>query len=201
MNTLSIRRIRKKLCTRPLATGLSILWICAAPGMFLWRWLVERTKVMVRMQVTGVVTTFLTWQVAHGLCEWQASARQTIDLIDLGEKAIAVRKALPRPLTLIMMASLLMEEGALNKFQYIGMVAFLGMRLCDYHHRYLCKPLSIMLCVLWTIHLPAAPVFCCLVYLLPSFPLCDAKISATEKALDISQDAGQSVRSVIDNII
>ncbi len=129
MNRLSIRRIRKKLCTRPLTTGLSILWICAAPGMFLWRWLVERTKVMVRMQVTGVVTTFLTWQVAHGLCEWQASARQTIDLIDLGEKAIAVRKALPRPLTLVMMASLLMEEGALNKFQYIGMVAFFSYAL------------------------------------------------------------------------
>ncbi len=110
-----------------------------------------------------------------------------------------VRMALPRPLTLVMMASLLMEEGALNKFQYIGMVAFLAMRLYDYHHRYLCRPLSIVLCMLWTIHLPAAPVFCCLVYLLPSFPLCDAEISATEKALDISQDAGQSVRSVIDN--
>ena len=104
---------------------------------------------MVRMQVTGVVTTFLTWQVAHGPCEWHASARQTIDLIDLGEKAIAVRKALPRPLTLVMMASLLMEEGALNKFQYIGMVAFLAMRLCDYHHRYLGKPhIYYALCVM-----------------------------------------------------
>ncbi len=57
-----------------------------------------------------------------------------------GRKAIAVRTALPRPLTMVMMASLLMEEGALNKFQYIGMVAFLAMRLYDYHHRYLCRP-------------------------------------------------------------
>ncbi len=56
------------------------------------------------------------------------------------KKAIEVRTALPRPLTLVMMASLLMEEGALNKFQYIVMVAFLAMRLNDYHHRYLCRP-------------------------------------------------------------
>jgi hypothetical protein len=156
---------------------------------------------MIRMQATCVVTTFLTRQVARRLYEWQGSARQTIELIDLGEKAIVVRTALPRPLTMVMMASLLREEGALNKFQYIGMVAFLAMRLYDYHHRYLCRPLSIVLCMLWTIHLPASPVFCCLVYLLPSFPMCDANISATEKALRISQDAGQFVWSVIDNIM
>ncbi len=88
-----------------------------------------------------IVTTFLTRQVARRLYEWQGSARQTIELIDLGEKAIVVRTALPRPLTMVMMASLLREEGALNKFQYIGMVAFLAMRLYDYHHRYLCRPL------------------------------------------------------------
>ena len=173
-----------------------------APVIFLWRWLEERSKLLIRMQATCVVTTFLTRQVARGLYECQGSARQTIELIDLGEKAIAVRKDLPRPLTLVMMASLLMEEGALNKFQYIGMVAFLAMRLGDYHHRYLCRPLSIMLCMLWIIiHLPATPLFCCLVYLLPSFPLCDANISATEKALRISQDAGQFVWSVIDKIL
>ncbi len=155
MHTLSIRRIQKELCTRPLAAGLSILWICAAPGMFLWRWLVEVTRVMIRIQVTGVVTMCLTRQVAHGLFEWQASARQTVDLIDLGETAIAVRTALPRPLTMVMMASLLMEEGALNKFQYIGMVAFLAMRLYDYHHRYLCRPH--IYCPLYVLDYSSAP--------------------------------------------
>ena len=79
------------------------------------------------------------------------------------------RRVSPRPLTLITGCHLI-TTGMPTNFQMLGMIIFLGLRLLDYHHRYLCRPLSVLLCALGTIHLDYSPMVCLVVFLLPSFP-------------------------------
>ena len=79
------------------------------------------------------------------------------------------RRVSPRPLTLITVYHLITTVMA-TKFQMLGLIIFLGFRCLDYHHRYLCRPLSVFVCALATLHTDYSPMACAVIFVFPSFP-------------------------------
>ena len=75
----------------------------------------------------------------------------------------------PRPLTLITLYHMMNGEIP-TRFQLLGVMVFVGLRLLDYHHRYLCRPLSVLLCALATLHTDYSPMACVVICVFPSFP-------------------------------
>ncbi len=79
------------------------------------------------------------------------------------------RRLSPRPLTLITVYYMMNAETP-TKLHMLGLISFLGLRCLDYHHRYLCRPLSVLLCALATLHTDYSPMTCAVIFVFPSFP-------------------------------